>query len=107
MIKRFLRWMPNFWALLFLAVPVMGVATFVLADRYNIWLPRDVSEHGRTIDQLFFFILYLTGIVFIVTEVVLFYFAWKYEAKHNAKPVEFSHGSHSLEVVWTILPALV
>ena len=31
MIKRFLRWMPNFWALLFLAVPVMGVATFVLA----------------------------------------------------------------------------
>ena len=106
MIKRFLRWMPNFWALLFLAVPVMGVATFVLADRYNIWLPRDVSEHGRTIDQLFFFILYLTGIVFIVTEVVLFYFAWKYEAKHNAKPVEFSHGSHSLEVVWTILPAV-
>ena len=106
MIKRFLRWMPNFWALLFLAVPVMGVATFVLADRYNIWLPRDVSEHGRTIDQLFFFILYLTGIVFIVTEVVLFYFAWKYDAKQNTKPVEFSHGSHSLEVVWTILPAV-
>ena len=43
MIKRLLRWMPNFWALLFLAVPVGGVATFVLADRYNIWLPRDVS----------------------------------------------------------------
>ena len=51
MIKRFLRWAPGFWALLFLAVPVMGVATFVLADQYNIWLPRDVSEHGRVIDD--------------------------------------------------------
>jgi cytochrome c oxidase subunit 2 len=106
MIKRFLRWMPGFWALLFLAVPVMGVATFVLADRYNIWLPRDVSTHGRTIDDLFFFILYLTGAVFVVTEVVLFYFAWKYDAKNNTQPTQFTHGSHSLEVVWTILPAV-
>jgi cytochrome c oxidase subunit II len=106
MIKRFLRWMPGFWALLFLAVPVMGVATFVLADRYNIWLPRDVSEHGRVIDELFFFILYLTGLVFVVTEIVLFYFAWKYSAKNNPQPVAFTHGSHSLEVVWTILPAV-
>ena len=106
MIKRFLRWLPSFWALLFLLVPIMGVATFALAPRYNIWLPRDVSTHGATIDGLFYFILWLTGIVFVITEVVLFYFAWKYDAKNNAKPVVFSHGSHSLEVVWTIIPAV-
>jgi cytochrome c oxidase subunit 2 len=104
--SNFLKRLPNFWALLFLLVPILGVATFVFAPLYNIWLPRDVSEHGRTIDGLFMFILYLTGAVFIVTEVVLFYFAWKYDAKKNAKPVEFSHGSHSLEVVWTIIPAV-
>ena len=44
--------------------------------------------------------------MFIVTEVALFYFVWKYDAKNNTKPVEFTHGSHSLEVVWTILPAV-
>ncbi len=98
--------MNRFWSFLFLLVPIFGVATFVVAPYYNIWLPRDVSEHGRTIDSLFMFILWLTGIVFVVTEVVLVYFMLKYNAKANSKPVEYSHGSHSLEVVWTILPAV-
>lgn len=60
------------WALLFLAVPVLGVATFVVAPAYNHWLPKDVSEHGVNIDSLFYFILALTGVVFVVTEVLLF-----------------------------------
>jgi cytochrome c oxidase subunit 2 len=98
--------MPGFWALLFLLVPIGGVLTFVLAPQYRIWLPVDVSEHGSTIDGLFMFILWLTGIVFIITEFVLFWFVWKYGGKKNADDVEFSHGSHSLEVVWTILPAV-
>ncbi len=98
--------MKRFWSLLFLLVPIGGVATFLVAPYFNIVLPRDVSVHGRVIDNLFMFILYLTGAVFIVTELVLFYFMWKYDAKSNSKPVKYSHGSHSLEIVWTILPAV-
>ena len=94
------------WTGLFLMVPVLGVATFVVAPSFNIWLPKDVSEHGRTIDALFMFILYLTGIVFIVTEMALVYFSWKYDATKNEKPVKYSHGSHAIELVWTILPAV-
>lgn len=97
--------MNRFWSLLFLLVPIFGVATFVLAPSYNIWLPRDISEHGHAIDKLFMFILWLTGIVFVVTEFVLFYFMWKYNSKSNNQGAKHSHGSHSLEVVWTILPA--
>jgi len=96
----------RFWSLLFLLVPIGGVATFVAAPYYNIWLPRDVSEQGHKIDNLFMFILWLTGIVFIVTQLVFVYFTWRYEAKANKQPVKYSHGSHSLEVVWTILPAV-
>jgi cytochrome c oxidase subunit 2 len=92
--------------LVFLLVPVLGVATFVVAPYYQHWFPRDVSEHGRVIDQLFMFILWLTGIIFVATEGALFYFAWKYDARTNTAPVKFSHGSHTLEVVWTILPAV-
>jgi cytochrome c oxidase subunit 2 len=95
-----------FWPIVFLTVPIFGVLTFVVAPYYNIWFPRDISEHGRVIDNLFMFILWLTGIIFIATEVALFYFAWKYDARTNRAPVKFSHGSHSLEVVWTILPAV-
>jgi cytochrome c oxidase subunit 2 len=95
----------RFWSILFLLVPILGVATFVAAPYYNIYFPKDVSEHGRTIDNLFMFILWLTGIVFVVTEFALFYFMWKYDDKTTDQPVKFSHGSHALELVWTILPA--
>jgi len=96
----------RFWALLFLSVPIFGVLTFVVAPYFNHWFPKDISAHGRVIDQLFMFILWLTGIIFVVTEGALFYFAWKYDHRANAEPVKFSHGSHTLEVVWTILPAV-
>jgi len=96
----------HFWSFLFLLVPIGGVATFLVAPYFNIWLPQDVSEHGKTIDNLFMFILYLTGAVFIVTQLVLFYFSWKYNRDVNKEAVKFSHGSHALEIVWTILPAI-
>jgi cytochrome c oxidase subunit II len=96
----------HFWAILFLMVPIFGVLTFVLAPHFRLAFPQDISEHGRVIDQLFYFILWLTGIIFIATEFAMFYFMWKYNARLNPEPVKFSHGSHTLEVVWTILPAV-
>ena len=97
--------MGKFWSLLFLLVPILGVAAFALAPAYGYWLPEDISEHGHQIDHLFMFILILTGVVFIATEVVLFWFMWRYDGKTNADPARFTHGSHNLEVVWTIIPA--
>jgi cytochrome c oxidase subunit 2 len=54
---------------------------------------------------LFMAILALTGVVFVVTEVCLAWFLWRYDGKTNRDPVKFTHGSHSLEVVWTVVPA--
>lgn len=95
----------KFWCLLFLLVPILGVATFVASPYYDHWLPEDVSTHGRTIDHLFYFILWLTGAVFVATEIAMFMFMWRYDGASHRKPVKFMHGSHTLEVVWTILPA--
>jgi len=95
----------KFWSLVFLLVPVLGVATFVVAPWYDYWLPPDISVQGYTIDHLFYFILLLTGAVFVATEAALFYFMWRYNAGSNPDRVKFTHGSHSLEVVWTIVPA--
>jgi cytochrome c oxidase subunit II len=95
----------KFWSLLFLLVPVLGVATFWFGADYGMALPRDISEHGHQIDHLYYFILLLTGAVFVATEVVLFWFLWKYDKASQRGPVMYTHGSHNLEVVWTILPA--
>ena len=95
--------MGKLWATVFLLVPVLGVACFIAGPIYDIWLPRDVSQHGHTIDHLFYFILWLTGAVFVATEVVMFWFIWKYDGADAARPVHFTHGSHALELVWTII----
>ena len=97
--------MGRFWSLLFLLVPILGVLCFALAPLLGYWLPPDISEHGYKIDHLFKFCLYLTGVVFIATEVVLFWFMWRYDGRTNRDPVKFSHGSHNLEIIWTIVPA--
>lgn len=97
--------MGKFWSLLFLSVPVLGIGLFLWAPAAGYWLPRDISEHGYQIDHLFNFILVLTGVVFLVTEVALFWFLWRYDAATNRDPVKYMHGSHNLEVIWTILPA--
>ncbi len=99
--------MSRLWSILFLLVPILGVAVFVWAPGAGYWLPRDISEHGYQIDDLFMFCLYLTGAVFVVTEVALFWFLWRYDGSKNRDPVKYSHGNHNLEVVWTILPAAV
>jgi cytochrome c oxidase subunit 2 len=101
----------RFWSLLFLLVPVLGVGVFVIsalpdsAPLENHWFPEDVSEHGYVIDELFTFILVLTGVIFIVTGGMMFWFLWKYDASQNPETVKYTHGSHTLEVVWSILPA--
>jgi cytochrome c oxidase subunit 2 len=95
----------KFWSLLFLSVPILGIAVFAAAPPYGYWLPADISEHGHQIDHLWTFILWLTGAVFVATELVLFWFLWKFDAGANRAAGKFTHGSHNLEVVWTILPA--
>ena len=49
---------------------------------------KDISEHGHTIDHLFYFILWLTGVVFVATEVLLFWFLWRYDAPDERRAGE-------------------
>ena len=102
--------MGRFWSLLFLMVPIFGIGSFVWAmfgwwPMRGHWLPENINVHGGVIDNLFYFILVLTGVIFLATGLVLFWFLWKYDAARNPQPVMFTHGSHTLEVVWSIIPS--
>jgi len=71
-----------------------------------VWLPEVASTYGPKIDHLFYIILYLTGGSFILTEAVLFYFAFKYRHREGRKS-HYTHGNSTVEVVWTVVPAVV
>ncbi|MGB0861643.1 MAG: cytochrome c oxidase subunit II transmembrane domain-containing protein [Saprospiraceae bacterium] len=64
------------------------------------------SEHGDSLDQTFNITLVLTGIVFIITHILLFWFAYKYRRKKGKKSIFISH-DNKLEVIWTVIPAVV
>jgi cytochrome c oxidase subunit II len=68
-------------------------------------LPR-ASIHGDSIQSLFNVTLFFTGIVFVLTHIALFWFAYKYAAKKGRK-VLFIPENHTLEKWWTGIPAVV
>ncbi len=64
------------------------------------------SEHGVELDSMFNLTLFFTGIVFVITQILLFYFAWRYQGRKGGQASFVSHDNR-LEVVWTIIPAIV
>lgn len=97
--------MRYLFALMLLLVPILGVWTFVEADRWQLWFPQNVSSFGAEIDGLFNLIMYMVAVTFIVTEVCLAWFVFKYSKTRSDKGA-FTHGSHKLEMIWTAIPAV-
>jgi len=87
------------------------VGTVVSAWYYRNWMlgfgPHEAaSAHGSKIDFLFNLTLFFTGIVFVLTHIALFWFSWKYRGRRGHKADFISHND-KLEVIWTIIPAVV
>ena len=63
------------------------------------------SVQGEKLDEMLWVTLAITGIVFVITQVLLFWFAFKYQEQENRKPFFFAH-STKLELIWTAIPAI-
>jgi cytochrome c oxidase subunit 2 len=79
-----------------------------LAGALPFWLklPEDVSTYGGQIDGLFRLILWITGIIFVLVEALLVFFLIRYRRREGRVP-KYTHGSNRLEVIWTIVPAVI
>ncbi len=69
-------------------------------------LPESASEHGVLTDNLFNITLIVTGIVFVITHILLFYFSFKYKSTGERKAFFYPHND-KLELYWTLIPAIV
>lgn len=97
------------WLLIFMVVFL--TLCFLTAAYYKNWMmgygPHTAaSAHGGQLDQLFDTTLWFTGIVFVITHILLFYFAWKYSARKGQRASFISH-NNTLEIVWSSIPAVV
>jgi cytochrome c oxidase subunit 2 len=66
---------------------------------------ESASIQGEKVDQMIWITLIVTGIVFVITQVLLFWFAYKYQENDNRKVFFFAH-STKLELIWTAIPAI-
>src|SRR5438105_1112802 len=79
---------------------------FVVSPFVGWWLPRNVATFGGGIDWLYYLILGITGFFFVLTEAILVIALWRFAASPERR-VAYVHGHHTLELVWTIVPAVI
>ena len=70
------------------------------------WLPLGASAAAAVIDRHFAITYVLMGIVFVAAQLILGYFVWKYRDR-GARPARYVHGNNTLEIVWTVLTAVL
>lgn len=63
------------------------------------------SQHGVKIDRMLYITIAVTGFVFLITQILLFWFAFKYQYSEKRKALYFPHNNR-LEVIWTVVPAI-
>lgn len=63
------------------------------------------SVEGEKIDLMLYITIGVTGVVFVITQVLLFWFAFKYQEKDGQKAYFFPHNT-KLELLWTTVPAI-
>jgi cytochrome c oxidase subunit 2 len=71
------------------------------------WLiAPSASTFGPRVDHLYNLVLWITGVIFVLTEAALVLFSFRYRKRPGQKAL-YSHGSTRAEVIWTAVPAAI
>ncbi|HEY4154866.1 MAG TPA: cytochrome c oxidase subunit II, partial [Puia sp.] len=68
-------------------------------------LGEAASDHGVKIDRMLYITFAITGVVFFITQILLFWFSFKYQHSEKRKAYFFPH-NNKLEMIWTVIPAI-
>jgi len=72
------------------------------------WFPAAISEHAPALDRQFLITIVVVGISFTAAQIGLGWMVWKYrDTGSKSDRATYSHGSNRLEVLWTVITAVV
>ena len=92
--------------MLFLISGIIGFFYFSFGGLDESYVQPIASKHGVVTERLFWITMGITCTVFILTQIFLFYFAFKYQHSTDRKAYFFPH-NNKLELFWTGVPAIV
>ena len=97
------------WLVIFMVVFLVGCiwsAIYYKNSMLGYGPLKSASAHGIEIDNIFNVTLFFTGIVFIITQILTFWYSYKYRQQEGRKAKFLAH-NNTLELFWTAVPALV
>lgn len=74
---------------------------------HHWWLPRPLSTIAPSIDHQLAVTFIVCGILFVVAELALACFIWRYRGQRHGASVRFSRGHRTLEAAWTVVAAVL
>src|SRR5947209_16320787 len=88
---------------------VIGCAILIPLALLVPWFPTDASRQAGKIHTLYYVLLIASVPIFVLVETVVVFSVWKFRMRpgdenKDGPPI---HGHTRLEVVWTVLPALL
>src|SRR5262245_56723390 len=98
--------MRHFWAIVFGVVLAAAFLLTAVSPWMHWWLPVRASSFAAEIDKLFYVILGTVAFFYVLTEAILVYNMAKFPAEPGKK-AQFTHGNHRLELLWTVVPAVI
>jgi cytochrome c oxidase subunit 2 len=96
----------GFFMIAFLILGLVGVywCNKLLVGK-TLLVHESASVQGERVDSMLHITLIITGIVFVITQVALFWFAYKYQESDKRKAFFFPH-NNTMELIWTVVPAI-
>ena len=71
------------------------------------WFPPAISTHAPALDRQFMITIVIVGLAFALAQIGLGYTLWRYRDTNNGVPATYTHGSNRLEVLWTVITAVI
>lgn len=96
----------NAWMLVGFLWIGLGLLIYMIFGYKHFLLPVSASEHGVALDHLMNINWIILFVVFFITQILLFTFAFKYRYNKNRRSF-FFHDDNRIETIWTVIPAIV
>jgi len=93
-----------------IVVGVVGCAILIPIVLFAVpWFPTDASRQASNIHTLYDVLLIASVPIFVLVETVVVFSVWRFRVRPGDNRVDGPpiHGNTRLEVVWTIVPALL
>jgi len=105
--KKVVNW-NNIMGVIFIIFLVVGLygAFWSIIEQGSMSLPEAASIHGVKTDNMMMVTFGITIVVFVLTQILLFGFAFAYRNTGKRKAYFYPH-NNTIEKLWTVIPAIV